>query len=136
MVSMIQRGLTLACVSLLLVTTTSGLLESEPMNSHLFNCLETETKNVNVSDYPAAGIMHSCVQSFLSFTADQRMHHNVTDEFLAKIRSLLRKYVSHRHKRQAQGLRVRREIRRLSDAERGRLFAAINVLKNVRIQIL
>ncbi|OWF55164.1 uncharacterized protein LOC110463699 [Mizuhopecten yessoensis] len=114
---------------LFLVGLSNAYIESEPIDEGLYNCLEMETRNMSVEDFPAAGIMHSCVQSFLALTTDLRYHSNITIEEVAWVGSLVRKYASKRHKRQAGIPRIRQEIRRITDQQRGALFEAFNVLK-------
>ncbi|XP_033755084.1 tyrosinase-like protein [Pecten maximus] len=114
---------------LLLSGLGHAYIEAETIDKGLYNCLEMETRNMTVEDYPAAGIMHSCVQSFLASTTHLRYHSNITSEEVAWVSSLVRKYASKRHKRQTGVLRIRQEIRRLTDPQRVALFQAFNVLK-------
>ena len=115
----------------------TSLIVEEPMDEKLFDCLEFETRGMNVTDFPSAGIMYTCIQQLMASTVSLRFHHNVTEEGMAWIQSLMQKHVvKRRHRRQSPGfLRRRQEIRRLPDDARWRLFNAINSLKQVNVNL-
>ncbi|KAJ8303322.1 hypothetical protein KUTeg_019718 [Tegillarca granosa] len=105
------------------------LIKSIRLPQPLNECFQRKTMYLNVTEIPGHAINSFCLNTYKSKQVDVHQELDVPKDIFNWIRSLLRKFISARRKRQVFPVRIRKEIRALSETERRDYFRAVLALK-------